>query len=128
MFFFAFILFIYLFIFIFMFSFRNLYPMAPKDSIQHKGQKEKEKRQREQQEAQDILKSGRFVITQEREDLVVELARGTMGAKGPNFAAVANRLINQLEWPFPYGWLRHQVMNIVIAKICPILFTCMRTR
>ena len=58
--------------------------MAPKESIQHKRQKEKEKRQREEQEAQDILKSGRFVITQEREDLVAELARGTMGAKGPN--------------------------------------------
>ena len=41
MFFFAFIFFIYLFIFIFMFSFRNLYPMAPKESIQHKRQKEK---------------------------------------------------------------------------------------
>ena len=55
--------------------------MDPKESIQPKRQKEKEKRQREEQEAQDILKSGRFVITQEREDLVAELARGTMGLK-----------------------------------------------
>ena len=62
--------------------------MAPKESIQHKRQKEKAKRQREEQEAQDILKSGRFVITQEREDLVAELARRTMGRKGPKFAAV----------------------------------------
>ena len=71
--------FICLFIFVFMFSFRNLCPMAPKESVQHKRQKEKEKRQREEQEAQDILKLGRFIITQEREDLVAELARGTMG-------------------------------------------------
>ena len=77
--------------------------MAPKESVQHKRQKEKEKRQREEQEAQDILKSGRFVITQEREDLVAELAHWTMGPKGPNFAAVANQLINQLEWPV-FSW------------------------
>ena len=59
--------------------------MASKESIQQKRQKEKEKRKREEQEAQDILKSGRFVITEEREDLVVELVRGSMGSKGPNF-------------------------------------------
>ena len=86
--------------------------MAPKESIEHKRQKEKEKRKREEQEAQDILKSGRFVITEEREKLVADLVRGTMGSKGPNFASVANRFIKELEWPFPHGWLRHQVMHI----------------
>ena len=58
-------------------------PMASKESIEHKRQKEKDKRKREEQEAQDILKSGRFVITEEREQLVADLVNfvGQWGLK-----------------------------------------------
>ena len=47
----------------------------------YKRQKEKGKLKREEQEAQDILKSARFVITEEWEDLVADLFRRRMGLK-----------------------------------------------